>query len=271
MASKTAEKYGLQAKGSSKLEWVPLSKLRVNQVAQREFNQSWAERIFSEFNLDKMQTPHVSQRAGQFNIIDGQHTIWALKKWIGAWEDQHVECRVYSGLSDQDEADMFLALNNKKNVDNFQRFKAEITAAKKHAVEIVRIVEAAGCVISKEHVPGGIRAVGTLKRVLHRDGADALQRSLVMAKESWGDYGLEACVIDGLGMLARRYNGTLDVSAAVSSLREINGGVKGLVQAAGQLRLKTGNNKADCVAAAAVTVINRNRSGKARLASWWKE
>lgn len=271
MASKTAEKYGLQVKGSSRLEWVPLSKMRVNPVAQREFNQSWAESIFSEFSLDKMQTPHVCRRGAEFDIIDGQHTIWALKKFLGKWEDQRVECRVYDGLTDEDEADMFLALNNRKSVGTYQRFLAEITAGKPAATEIVGILNSVGCVLSTNKVPGAIRAVGSLKNVLARDGADALRNALFIAKESWGDYGLEAYVIRGFGSLCHRYNGTLDAPRAIESLRKISGGVKGLMQAAEQLRIKTGNQKADCIAAAAVTVINRDRSGKARLAPWWKQ
>jgi hypothetical protein len=78
-------------------------------------------------------------------------------------------------------------------------------------------------------------------------------------------------VIDGLNLLCIRYNGVLDERAAVESLRRVNGGVKGLLNMAEQLREKSGNLKPHCLAAATIMVLNRDRAPKDKLPSWWKE
>jgi len=55
----------------------------------------------------------------------------------------------------------------------------------------------------------------------------------------------------------------------VAKLSKANGGVNGLLNKAEVLRRSTGNQKGQCVAAAAVEVINKGRGGK-KLPSWWK-
>jgi hypothetical protein len=178
---------------------------------------------------------------------------------------------VWTGLTEQDEAEMFLELNHKLGVNVFQNFKIALRAGRETEIAIACIVNGAGLVISKEKTPGAIRAVGTLKKVFVRDGADALKQALTLARDAFGDPGLEAMVIDGFASVCRRYNGVLDPKGAVASLANMHGGVKGLLCMAEKLREVSGNQKAHCLAAATVTVINRDRTGKSKLPSWWKE
>lgn len=273
MNSKTTEKYKLQVKGHSEIGWVHLSKMKINPAAQREFNSVWANQIYSEFDLDKMQTPHVNLRGGYYFVMDGQHTVDALKRFFGTgkWEDQTIECRVYKGLSETEEAEMYLSLNNRRAADAFQKFRIALRAGRETETSIKNVVTSEGLVISKDKIKGQVRCVGTLKKVFKRDGADSLGRALAIARDAWGDSGLEAPIIDGFGLLCHRYNGNINSSAAIESLRSMRGGVKGLVGMAENLKLRTGNSKNDCIAAAAVSVINRDRTGKAKLPTWWKE
>jgi len=108
-------------------------------------------------------------------------------------------------------------------------------------------------------------------RVYQRDGAECLRRALRLARDANGDPGLDAMVIDGFGMLCHRYSGGLDDTVAITTLSQAYGGVNGLLGNAEQLRQKTGSSKAQCVAAAAVTIINRGRAGKKKLQSWFKD
>ena len=124
---------------------------------------------------------------------------------------------------------------------------------------------------SNNEIPGKIGAVGTLKRSYVRDGADALGRSLLLIKNSFGDAGFESRIIDGFGLICNRYNGVLDGKAAAIALSKTNGGPRGLLNMAEALHIKTGQLKYQCVAAAAVNVINRDRTGKSKLVSWFKE
>ena len=274
MSSRTATKYSdkqIASRVNAELKYVKLGLMRMSPQSQRELNQAWSNKIASEMDLEKLGTPVLSQRDGYYFIIDGGHRTDALKKYLGpGWEDQLIECWVYSGLSEAQEADKFLALNNRLNVNTFQKFKVALKAGHEVPLSIACIVNALKLVISKEQVPGAVRCVGTLLKVYTRYGAEPLKRALLIARDAYGDPGMEAKVIEGFGMLCSRYNGVLDEKETVGALSDVHGGVKGLLGMAEQMRQKTGNQKSACVAAAAVNIINHSRKGK-KLAGWWKE
>ncbi len=256
-------------KRKARLVWVPLERLRTREgVSQREFRPAWANAIAKDFKVEKFGTPIANQSGEWFWILDGAHRIGALKQWMGDWRGQKVECLVYEGLSEKEEADIFLGLNNAKAVNAFEKFIVSRTAGHEEATNIDAIVRLKGLKISKVHGESAIGCVSTLGKV-YRRGADCLSRSLGIAHESYGDAGLEADVIDGLGLLLSRYDGRLDDKKAIRQLSGMRGGVNGLRARAGRLREQTGVQRAQCIAAAAVEIINRGKGGK-KLPGWWK-
>jgi hypothetical protein len=242
----------------------------VSVAAQRRFRQSRVDFLVSKFDLDILGTPMANFRDGWFYIIDGQHRIAALKEFLGkGWEDQQIECHVYDGLNEKEEADMFIRYNNQLPVSTFDRFRVAVTAGYADETNIKKIVEANGLVISQEKLPGAIGAVGTLTRVYSRSDDETLGRALRIIKGAFGDPGFESMVIDGIGHLCQRYNGKLKEDVAIDRLGRMHGGVKGLLGKAEVLHKQTGNAKAQCVAAAAVDTINSGKGGE-KLVSWWK-
>lgn len=249
------------------LKWVPIALMRVNELAQRDLNRARVDRIAANFDPEEIGNPTVSHRDGHFYIIDGQHRIEALREM--GWSDQQIQCWVYEDLTEAEEAEKFLKLNDTLSVDAFSKFRVGVEAGRETESAIDRIVRSNGLVVSKTDVPGAIKAVGTLRRVFTRAGGDTLSRTLQIVRDAYGDAGLEAPVIDGIGHLCGRYNGALDDATAISKLSNAHGGVHGLLNRAEQLRRSTGAYKAQCVAAAAVEVINAGRGGK-KLPDWWK-
>ena len=252
------------------LRWVPLSLMRVSANAQRELNPSRVDHIAANIDLEQLGAPTVSERGGYFYIIDGQHRIEGYKQWTGrGWVDESFQCWVYEGLSEEDEAEMFLKLNDTLTVTALNKYKVGVQAGRDVETDIDRIVRSAGCKVTGDRIEGGIRAVGTLRRVYERNGGAALGRTLRIITSAYGTAGLEAPVIDGVGLLCGRYNGLLEDDKAVKQLANAHGGVNGLLNAAENLRNSTGNPKGQCVAAAAVTIINRGRGGT-KLPDWWR-
>lgn len=254
---------------TARLRWVALDIMKINPLAQRDLNQARVDRLVTEFDPEHMGHPTVSMRDGSAFVIDGQHRIEALKAWLGEWQGQSVMCEVYEGLSEADEADLFLRRNDYLAVHAFDRFRTAVNAGREAEADIDRIVRAHGLVVSRDAIPGAVAAVGTLRRIYHRHGPSTLARTLEITRDAFGDPGLTAPVLDGIGLLCGRYNGELDKDTAVQKLAKVNGGVNGLLGAAERLRRQTGNYKSHCVAAAAVEIINSGRGGQ-KLPSWWK-
>lgn len=250
------------------LKWVPVGLMRVSSLAQRQLNPNRVNKIAASFDPEQIGAPTVNERGGHYYIIDGQHRIEALKEM--GWGDQQVQCWVYVGLTEEEEAEKFLVLNDTLNVDAFSKFRIGLQARRAEECDIDRIVRAQKLSVSKDHIEGGISAVGTLRRVYNRDGSAVLARSLGVIRDAYGDSGLEAAVIDGLGLLCSRYNGDLDTPVAVQRLSGALGGVSGLLNKSENIRRSTGNARAHCVAAAAVDIINAGRGGK-KLPSWWRD
>jgi hypothetical protein len=262
---------GKKVEREGRLRWVSFSKMKVNPLAQRELNHSRVDKLVSEMELEQIGNPTVSIRDEWFYIIDGQHRIAALKKWLGdgAWEDQSIQCWAYEGLTEEEEAEVFLKLNDTLTVATFEKFRVGVRSGRPEETDIDRIVRAQELRISRDRIPGAIRAVGTLRKV-YRLSPVALGRSLRIIRDAFGDPGLDASVIEGVGLLCHRFNGELDDSTAVHKFASVHGGLGGLLNSAERMRQQTGSARAHCIAAAAVDIYNRGRGGGKKLPSWWK-
>lgn len=265
----TTRKTTATAKRSAReahLKWQPLALMRTSDVAQREINPARVDFLIANFDPEDFGTPTVSERDGILWVIDGQHRIAAAKAVLG--EDQQVQCWTYSDLSEEDEAERFLKLNNYLAVNAMSKFRVSVAAGRERECEIDRVVRANGMVVTKDKIDGAIGAVGTLGRIYDRAGSKALGRTLRIVHGAYGDSGLEAPVLDGVGLVCQRYNGSLNDDAAIERLASAAGGVVNLLARAETIRRQTGNAKSHAVAAAVVEVINRGRGGK-KLPDWF--
>jgi hypothetical protein len=252
---------------AARLRWVPLDRMRVNPLAQRGLNQARVNQLAASFDIEQMGAPVASHRGDWFYLVDGQHRVAALKLWLGRWEDQQIQCWTYEGLSEAQEAELFLKQNDTLTVGAFSKFKVSVQAGRDTEADVDRIVRALGLRIARGS--GGISAVATLRRVYARGGPAVLSRALRIIRDAYGEAGLDGPVIDGISLLCQRYDGDLSEQRAIQRLSAAHGGVSGLVSRAGQLRQSTGSAPAQCVAAAAVEVINRGTGGR-KLPGWWR-
>lgn len=257
-----------RAERAARLKWVPIALMKVSPVAQREFRPHRAEHLAAAFDLEQLGTPVVSERDGWFYLMDGQHRIAALR--LIGWEDQQIQCWVYDGLTETEEAERFLTLNDALPVDAYSRFKVAVVARRATESDIDRIVHDCGLVVSNAKEENSVAAVGTLVKAYNRDGAEVLARSLGILRDAYGGAGLIAATIDGISLLCSRYNGALDTEKAVKQLAGKRGGLTALLQQAEVTRRATGQQRGPCVASTAVEFINAGRGGT-KLPSWWKE
>jgi hypothetical protein len=244
--------------------------MKVNPLAQRELNDARVLKLADEFDPEQLGSPTVNFRSDHYWIIDGQHRIEALKCWLGDdWEAQSVQCWCYDGLTEEEEAEVFLKLNDTLTVHALAKFRVGVQAGRAEETEVDRIVRSCMLRVSKDGGDGAIGAVGTLMKVYRTGGGQTLARALLIIRDAYGDPGLEAAVIDGIGLLCHRFNGDLNDQQLVSKLSKAHGGVNALLGRAENLRKQTGNPRNHCVAAAAVDINNAGRGGR-KLPSWWK-
>lgn len=259
------------ARSSSSIQKVALGKIRVSPAAQRELRQEWVDALVANFDPEALSHPTLNLRSGHYYAVDGQHRIAAVKQWLGdGWERQNIDCRVFVGLTEREEAALFLELNSVKAVTQFDKFKVAVTAGSSDECTVKQTVETCGLRISREKRDGNVGCVGTLLRVYRRSDARTLGRAITIAHESFGHQGMTNQVVDGIAMICERYNGELRDKDAIDQLRDMRGGVGALINRANVLRNQTAQSVPVCVAAATVEVLNRRRGGK-KLPSWWAD
>lgn len=250
----------------AQLRWVPIAKMKVSPLAQRELVQARVNDILANLDLEQIGCPTVNERDGYFFIIDGQHRVEALRAY--GFGDDQMQAWTYSGLTEQEEAEKFLKLNDVLAVSAMAKYRVGVQAGRDTETKIDQIVRSEGLKVTPDRIEGGIRAVGTLRRVYERSGPDVLARTLRIIRDAYGTSGFEAPVLDGLGLMCGRYNGQVDEKRLTAALAAKRAGVNGLLNDAEVLRKQTGNPKGHCVAAAAVQIVNRSKGSK--LPSWWK-
>lgn len=260
-------KPGPKIERTARLRWIPLNRVAVSDVAQRDLKPSRVDYLVAHWDEEQIGTPIVNERGGKFYVIDGNHRMHAAREVYG--DTHQIQCWAYVGLTEAEEAEKFLQVNDVLTVSAMDKYGIGVEAGREVECDIDRIVRAAGMVVSKQNVEGGIGAVGTLRRVYTRSGAHVLGRTLRIIDSAWGTAGLEAAVIDGIGLLCGRYNGELEDQVVVLKLRKVSGGVKGFLGKAALVKERTRQPFNQCVAAAAVDVINSGKGGK-KLQNWWR-
>lgn len=254
--------------GDKRLQWVPVDKMRISPRAQRAHDKPGSrariQHIADNFDPDKFGTLTVSQREGLFWIIDGGHRYMAVLA-IG-WEDQDLQCWVYHGLSEDNEADKFLDLNNVKSVSAMDKFKVGVVAKRETECDIDRIVRAAN--LSIGHGADAIGCVSALSKTYTSGGPRVLATTTRVIRDAYGTPGFSAKVTEGVGLFVSNYENIFDEARLVDKLSHKHGGVNGLLQRAELIKKQYGVTVAVGVAAAAVETYNQGRGGN-KLNGWW--
>lgn len=262
-----APKPGPKIERVARLRWIPLSQIVVNDFAQRDHKQARVDHLIANFDSEQLEPPVVNFRGGRYYVMDGRHRTLAAKGVFG--DDHMIQCWVYVDLTEQQEAEYFLRKNDTLAVGAMDKYRIGVNAERETEGDIDRIVRACGYVVSKQKAEGTIGAVGTLRRVYERGGPRVLARTLRMIDGAWGSAGMESYILDGIGLLCGRYNGELADELAVTKFANMRGGVNGLLGKASVIKERTRQPFNQCVAAAAVEVINSGKGGK-KLPGWWK-
>ncbi|QIK63801.1 hypothetical protein G7068_11845 [Leucobacter viscericola] len=260
---------------NARIKTVGLSELRVSPAAQREFNHNWGSELAETFDIDKVGTFVCSYRDGIYWIIDGQHRHYALTSFAKAefgeeWGDWTIQVWVHEGLDERKEAELFLSFNNRKAINNYDKFKVGVTAELPVPSDINRVVLALDLRVAKDRRIGSVSAVGTLEKIYNAGGAVLLRKTLQTVRDAWDSSDFDANALAGVSLFISRYEGRYKEDRLVKQIASLHNGAKSLKQRAYVLKEQYGGTHATSHAAAITELYNKGLRGVSSLGSWWK-
>lgn len=241
-------------------------------VTQRPFIQAHGDALAKDLDLGLLGYPVINHREGKWWIVDGQHRIYALKE--NGFANEKLYCEVYTDLSDQEMAQTFLGRDRRRAISPFVKFKIGVTAGQSRETAILRVVEANGLSVTRSKGAHNVGAVSTLIRIYdsNPDKDAAVGFVLRVAKHAFtGDaLGFDAAMLEALGLIHSRYSARVIEKVLIERLSLPQNSARNLMRRVEDIRTRTGNYKAPCLASVIVDAYNKNAFGKQRLQSWWK-
>lgn len=252
-----------------------LDRLIIDSTVQRVegVDEGRVKRMAEAFNPNALGTLIVSERANESLVcLDGAHRRAA---GLQADYSEPVDCIVFVGLSEAEEAGLFLLYNDKKDPSAMSRFKARVVAGDPVAQEISRIVAASGWRIGLSGDPGYIAAVQKLEAVYRHGGRtkevgahpEILKWVLDILAEAWiyEQKAADGMMLFAMGQLLGRFGEQIDTRTLVAKLRK-NEPTQLIARARGLQSLQGGGVPA---ALAKIIVGEYNKGRRANLLPDW--
>ena len=179
------------ATSTLRMEQIKPTDFSVDHRAQRAIVEPHRDNLTSRFDPRKVGAVIVSERAnGDKYVLDGQHRLTAA---ANSGYNGTIPAVIHSGLTIDEEADIFLALNESKLVHPIDKFHARVTAGRATSVTVNNIVKSLGFAVETTGLsPKSIAAVATLERIYTVHGGDTLTATLVAVDEAWEDLPVNA-------------------------------------------------------------------------------
>ena len=177
---------------------------------QRRMNASQVDRIVAEFNPLLVNAVKVSQRDGHFFVFDGAHTLAALRR-IHEGKPFMVECKVFSGMTYQEEAELFaLQTGTSRTVSFDYKLRAKLAAETPKEKAFLEATESAGLHLSdvqRSSMRYVIAAKATAQRIFDNYGADLYTDMLRLIVETWDavEWSLSKPVLNGCAVFLNVY------------------------------------------------------------------
>jgi len=162
---------------------VPVGDLRVDPQAQRTLNEKRAQGIAANLVKEAVGSIVVSQRStGEKFIVDGMHRRRACEL-AGL---PTMTCEIHHGLTQQEEAILFLIKNRESNKPNaLDEYNVGLTARLPLFVDTDAVLKSHGLGLGSSST-NSVGAVAGVLRITDTFGPEILDRTLSVAEEAWG-------------------------------------------------------------------------------------
>lgn len=190
---------------------------------QRTINNNRVRQIAAEFDERVANEPKVSARDGKFFVFDGQHTI-AARKMLNGGRDLPILCKVYSGLTAEQEAALFAQQTGfAAKVYPGAKVRALVFAGDPDAIAFLEATESAGLSLSFNQSRGKNRigCVHTAYNEFQNVGAEIYTEALRVIAAAWDGHkdSLRADTIQGVTEFIKLYYDEYNPKRLVSRCR----------------------------------------------------
>lgn len=203
--------------------WLNNADLQINPKIQRKLSPARVQRIMENFSPLIANPIKVSFRDDKYYMFDGMHTRTALSGLNGT-DDFPILCRVYQGLTEQDEAKLFASqFGFSEPVPMGYRLRALEVAEDPDVLRFIKATQDAGfkMVLGSHSTENGyIAAACTAYKVFHTLGADDYTRMLKMLHRTWAgeSWSVTRNMLSGMARFIKMQN--LKINDFVKAFRE---------------------------------------------------
>lgn len=193
---------------------------------QRHLNANRVKRIAAEFDERIANAPKVSYRNGHYYVFDGQHTIAALKLRNNNC-DLDILCKVYTGLTEQEEALLFAQQTGiSAPLTAGAKLRAKIHGGDPEAIAFLSATQRAGFGLSfnQSHAKWKIACIATAFGEYRQHGERIYTDALRVLAEAWeGDIdSLRSEVLQGVVRFVALYDHEYDPIRLIKQLKRIS-------------------------------------------------
>ena len=199
--------------------------LFVDPTYQRDLDTARVERMSNQYDRTLLGVLEVSAREdGRYAIIDGQHR-WAVVERVSGIAE-HLACQVHTGLSQEEEARLFLEIDTgRRNLTWWDRWRARRAKGDPSVLAIDEILKRHQLQVNPAPDDGNVRATKALATIVGDLGDLQLLDSVLLVLTSAFGRSFDAFdggIMQGVALVLSHYDGEeLDTDRLVVQLRGI--------------------------------------------------
>lgn len=193
---------------------------------QRDFNDPRAKKIAKDFDERIANEPKVSFRDGKYYVFDGQHTI-AARKLLNEGKDLPVLCKVYFGMTAEEEALLFAKQTGESApVTAGARIRAEIYGKDEIALAFLRANEEMGINLDYDQ-ERGLNRIGCIKtayKAYRKLGEERYKEAMRVIANAWNGEpdSFRSENVIGITRFVQLYHDEYDFYQLVDQLRHVD-------------------------------------------------
>lgn len=208
--------------GGHEYNLIPVMPSRIRYADyQRNGIERHIEDICDNYNGDVQNEPKLSYRNNVYWCFDGQQTISA---WVRKFGDIPILCKVYNGMTYEEEAKLFAIQSNNIRIHPLKAFDGDLKGNESSAIEIRNAVELAGYRIptAPTHANDAIQCIGALKKAYAKIGFKGISDVLLTIRNTWGyaEFSTNSKIVDGMIKFYSVYHDMYNMKDLISSLQK---------------------------------------------------